>query len=410
MTTLVVGGGLAGLAAARELLSRGQDVLILEASDRPGGRLKTDVVEGFRLDHGFQVVFDAYPAFREQLDLGKLDLRAFEKGTLLWDGGSMREVHDEKPVMMAVNAYLPIGDKLRVLRWNLEVKGMSLDQIEAMPDRSAEQHLRAYGFSEKFLDRFARPFFGGIFLDRSLQVSVRQFAFVWKMLSEGRTTIPAKGIAEIALQLAEGLPIRTGAVVNELLRDGDRVTGVRLESGEELTADGVVVATESDTAARLTGLDLPTAHVGCTCFYFDADAAPVSRPILVLNASGRGVIQEVVPMTEVSRGLAPAGRHLVSVTVLGWHPDGHESAAQAIKEEASVWFPGKGAQNWRFLRAYPVRYAQMAQPAGIWERRPASFSGVPGLWLAGEFNVNSSIHGALKAGKDCAVAIAEAQS
>lgn len=407
---MIVGAGLAGLSAAVRLVEMGQEVLVFEGSDRPGGRLKTDVVEGFRLDHGFQVVFTAYPALKSHLDLSALNLKAFENGSLNWDGTRLNLIHRDRPLAMALSAYLSITDKFKVLQWTQQVKQMNLQEIAALPESTSEAHLRSLDFSEAFMDKFARPFFGGVFLDRSLSTSKRMFAFVWKMLSEGATAVPALGIEEIPKQLAAKLPagtMRCEAKVRNLLREGNKVTGVVLESGEEFLADQVILATDAETAAKLSGLAMPQGCLSSVCLYFAAPVAPVDAPILVLNATKQGIVNEVVPVSLISPDLAPSGQHLVSATVLGWNEASDAELAAIVKREVSEWFPGRRVDEWRHLKTYRIRYAQMAQPSGVFDRLPGHRTSVEGLYLAGEFNVNSSINGAIQAGFSCADAIME---
>ncbi len=403
---MVVGGGLAGLTAAVRLHESGHKVLVLEQSDRPGGRLKTDLVDGFRLDHGFQVAFTAYPALQSMVDEAELQYKAFENGSLLWDGRNLQEVHRDKPLAMALSTYLTLGDKLKTLGLTRALKGMSVEQIRRMPDQTAEAYLKGRGFSDAFLRRFAQPFFGGIFLDRSLQTSARQFCYVWKMLGAGETVIPALGIAAIPKQLVARLPesaIRCGSAVDSLLHEGNKVTGVRLSSGEELRADRVIVATEADAAERLTQIPMPKGCRSSTCLYFAAERPPVDRRILVLNATDGGMVNEVVPVSVVTPDAAPAGKHLVSVTLLGWHDEPDEELASRVIAEVAPWFPNRGVLGWKHLRTYRIRYAQMDQHPGI--QTVGHGTKIEDLSLAGEFNSDSSINGAIQSGWDAAGAL-----
>ena len=212
----------------------------------------------------------------------------------------------------------------------------------------------------------------------------------------------------ISDQLAEKLPagtLRTQTAVKRLLEENGRVVGVELESGETAHGDAVLIATESDAAASLTGLDLPTAKKSSTCFYFEAPEAPIDRPILVLNARPDGFVNEVVPCSVVSPDLAPGGRHLVSATVLGDVEEDDATAAERVKHEVRNWFPGRKVEGWRLLKVYRIPYAQMDQPVGLFDRLPAHVTTRPGLFLAGEFNVCSSINGAMQAGIQGAEAI-----
>lgn len=405
---IVVGAGIAGLTCACQLHRAGIPVLVLDADDRPGGRLKTDVVEGYRLDRGFQVLFTAYPAARELLDYAKLDLCRFAPGALIHHGGMLHDVDADTPIKTAFDEFLSVSDKLKVLDWTWECRGMSIPQIWKMSDMTAYRHLRQLGFSNDFIDRFARPFFGGIFLDRSLNVSRQMFTFVWKMLAEGDTVVPAEGIEAIPRQLADGLPessLRMNSRVKSLLGDR-RVTGVTLESGETIHGSAVVIAAEAPVTEALTGFHTPTAPRSQVCLYFAAPEPPVEQPKIVLRA-GEGLVNLVVPVSEVNPHAAPEGHHLVSVTINGESGLSDEELARAAIAEVGPWFPQRNVGAWRLLRTYRIPFAQFDQPPHFRSHLPPATPGRDGLYLAGEFTEHSSIQGALDSGLSCSTLIVE---
>ncbi|MFQ3587398.1 MAG: NAD(P)/FAD-dependent oxidoreductase [Fimbriimonadaceae bacterium] len=407
---VIVGAGLAGLTCARALHRAGVPVLLVDAADRPGGRLKTDRVDGFRLDHGFQVHFTAYPAASEELDYDALDFRRFEPGALIATGKDMALVHRSKPIQMALSTFLPLSDKTKILAWTRECREMSLEEVFELEDIPTEKHLKRCGFSDTFLEKFARPFFGGIFLDRGLGVSLRQFAFVWKMLDAGDTVVPSQGIEAIPKQIAASIPassMRMKTPIARLVRTDSRAVGVETESGERIEGDSVVIATEAPEAERLAGQATVPGYRSSICLYFAAETAPIEGRYLVLNGTGKGIVNEIVPMTNVAPELSETGEALISATILGHQEDSDESLADAVRTEAREWFPGVDTARWRFIRAYRIRYAQMPQQPGVLGSLPANRTAVPGLYFAGEFTVNSSIHGAIHSGRLCAQAILE---
>jgi len=410
---IVVGAGLAGLTCAKVLHEQRHPFMLLEASDGPGGRVRTDVTpSGYRLDRGFQVLFTAYPAARRHLSLARLDLRRFDRGALIALDGKLRTLSDPTRdpgalLPSLLTGIIPFADKRRVLPLVREVTRASLENIfaEDAPPASTLEYLRGRGFSETFIDRFARPFYGGIFLDRSLETSAAMFRFTFKMLVQGDTVVPSAGIGAIAEQLARLLPVqdvRYGARVVEVLTDGTRAYGVRTEDGTIVDADAVVVAADPPTTARLTGAALPKVPVVTTCVYFSSSRSLYSGKKIVLNAAPDAYVNNLVQITNIAPSYAPAGQHLVSATLLEL-PQGRDDAIAArALDDIKRMFPRRATAALTPLSLVRVPFAQFAQPPGIFERLPSNATGVAGLIVAGEGTLSSSIQGAMLSGQRAA--------
>src|SRR5277367_6080444 len=232
---LIVGAGLAGLCCARRLAAAGTSFQIVEASDGVGGRVRTDNVDGFLLDRGFQVLFTAYPEAKNVLDYSSLDLKAFAPGAFSWFAGRMNQLVDpwRMPGMWRIalrSDFGTLGDKLRIARLRARLRRSSVEQLFQRTERTTKDDLLAEGFSQDMMHRFFRPFLGGILLDGELKSSSRMFEFVFKMLSEGSTVVPAGGMGAIPAQLAAKLPansLRLNAKV-ESLHENE----ITLQSGE----------------------------------------------------------------------------------------------------------------------------------------------------------------------------------
>ena len=408
---IVVGAGLSGLCCARTLQRAGVDAQIYEASDGVGGRVRTDVVDGFQLDRGFQVMFTAYPAVRQELDLNALRLKAFDPGALVDWNGQRYVLGDpfrmpSQALASALSPLFGLGDKLNVAKLRTRLMGMTLDEIFTMPDTTMGEYLRAFGFSEAFLDRFIRPFYGGIFLERNLETSAAMFAFVFKMLSEGQTALPEAGLGAMGEQIAADLlpgTLRLNQRVVELLRNGERVTGIRLEDGRTIEAGSVIIATEADAAAHLTGLTLPTAARASTTLYFAVPEAFYKEKLIVLFTEPGTLVNNAQLITNVAPSYAPPGQHLLAATVLGESPLPDAELAARVSGEIAAHFPKANAADWRLLRIYRIRWAQFAQTSGIFTTLPKAHTDTPGLILAGEITASSSLHGALVAGQKAAL-------
>ena len=232
---LIIGGGLAGLCCALRLYQSGLSFQVLEASDGVGGRVRTDKVEGFLLDRGFQVLLTAYPEARRVLDYDALDLQPFYPGASFDTRAVLHRFSDpwRHPIDGILSLFSPIGsvsDKLKVRKLRQQVLTGSLQDLYHRPETTTLQALRNLGFSESMIDCFFRPFIGGVFFDPNLGVSSRMFEFGFRMFSMGDTALPSKGMGAIPEQIAARLPagtVRTGARVESIQEEG-----VTLQSGE----------------------------------------------------------------------------------------------------------------------------------------------------------------------------------
>ena len=407
MKIIIVGAGLAGLTCAKVLNERGAEVVVFEASDAVGGRVRTDEQDGFLLDRGFQVYFTAYPVARRHLDHAKLDLRSFDPGAVVLRGREKSVLSDpiRDPgaiVPSLLSDVATFGDKLRTLKLATKnvVDGTRAAGESTEAYSTSLEYLREQGFSERFIDNFFRPFYGGIFLDRSLETSSRVLRFTFGMLSTGQTAVPAKGMGEIPRQLASHLPddaVELNSPVEELLRENGRMPGVRV-GRDEYEADAVVVATDAPAAGGLTGEAVPRDSVGQTCIYYATAGLNHEKKIL-LNADNGGFLNNVVQISNVSRSYAPEGQQLVCAVALGGMDEPDEELYRKGVEEISGWYP---RADLRPLSIYRIPFAQFAQPPGTHGRLPANSTATPGLVLAGEYTEDSSINGSILSGEKAA--------
>lgn len=399
---VIVGAGMAGLSCALHLHRAGIPVRIFEESDGVGGRVRTDQVDGFRLDRGFQVYLDAYPETGQLLDLDALELKRFEPGALIYKNNELHRLMDvfRRPGAAIASLRAPIGsfaDKARVGWMRTTILKSSLEEIAARQDRSTEDYLRGRGFSEGMLDSFFRSFYGGIFLERELQTSSRMFEFTFKMFGLGSATLPARGMGEIPKQLAEQLP--DGALALNAPVQAVGPTGVELENGERVPASAVVLATNGTAAhALLPGANLPEPKWRTvTNLYFAAPQSPVREPIICLNGEGKGMVNNVCALTDAAPDYSPDGRALMSVSLLGLPED--DALPQRVKDELRNWF-GPEVEGWEHLRTDRI-------PKALPEQLPNSSSDKAyqehaGVYICGDHCLSASIEGAVVSGKKLA--------
>ncbi|MFM7244663.1 MAG: NAD(P)/FAD-dependent oxidoreductase [Planctomycetaceae bacterium] len=413
---VIVGAGIAGLACAGELGRRGRRVIVLEATDRVGGRVATDTVEGFRIDRGFQVYNDAYPEGRRQLDLESLALGRFEPGALIASGGRLMRVSDPwRRPLAAVGSLLSgavgLGDALRTARLRGDaIRGVRSGAIdpEAPPrdrERTTREELASRGFSEAFVRRFFVPFFGGVFLERSLDTAAAVFLFDFAMFSLGRACLPAGGMDAMPRQLAARLPegsVRLGTRVRSI--EPGRVT---LDDGSTLVPRDVIVATDGPAAGQilpegLRGSVADRTWKSTRLVAFAADRSPLASRTLVVSAEDDGPIDNLTVPTDVAAGYAPPGRSLVTVSVRDGVATG--DVAEAVKQQAAGWFGGQ-VEGWRYLATVEVPRALPDESPPARQARATEPRLATGLWICGDHCAAASINGALGSGRRCGEAV-----
>jgi phytoene dehydrogenase-like protein len=408
MSVIVVGAGLAGLAAAKRLHAAGRDVQIVEASDGVGGRVRTDVVDGFRLDRGFQVLLTGYPAAKAQLDLDALDLQAFRPGVVIRsDGGFSRLADPLREPFAALGGLrspaLTTVDALRLLRLRVQVQRRDGQQVANRPQVTAAERLAASGFSERVINRFFRPFLGGVFFDQDLATSSRMFDLVFRSFFQGDVAVPAAGMGALTQQLADKLPpgmVRLSTPAASVLP-----RQVRLLDGEVLEAEHVVVATAGPAAATLLGDRITVAPgLGTAALWWAADTSPVGAADLVLDGEQSGPVNTLAVMSDVAPSYAPPGRSLIAGSLVGL-PDQTDGQLDAdARRQMRQWY-GSAVDGWELLRVDRIAYAQPRQePADL----PTLARGVAvdeGLWVCGDHRDTASIQGALVSGRRTAEAI-----
>jgi len=396
---IIIGGGLAGLACARKLFEVGQSFRLFESADRVGGRVRTDVVDGFLLDRGFQVFLTAYPDASKILDYKQLDLQSFEPGALIRINGQFHRLSDpwRRPRHLFATAFSAagtIGDKFRIAALRRQLMQDELETIYNRPEQSTLQYLEQRGFSERIISRFFKPFLGGVFLDKELQTSSRMCDFVFRMFSSGNASLPSRGMESIPKQLVDPLPANSIITNTKVTALSDRE--VWLQSGKKLSASAIVLAIEEHQAAKLLENKAPIAGQSVSCLYFAAASPPVAEPILILNGDSSGPINNLCVPSQVSSQYTQSGQSLISVSVLG-DPDDHDDLVDAVKEQLVSWF-GKSVNAWRHLRTYKINQALPSQAPGRLEPVMKPPIVAPGIFVCGDYCDTGSINGAIASG------------
>ncbi|CAH9105849.1 unnamed protein product [Cuscuta europaea] len=424
---IVIGGGLAGLAAAIRLQAENIPFVLFEASDAVGGRVRSDVVDGFILDRGFQIFITAYPEAARLLNYEALELQKFYSGAQVYYGGRFHTVADplhhlSDALLSLSNSIGSVLDKILVGLTRLRVLAQQDDEILTADEVPTIELLKTIGFSDSMVDRFFRPFFGGIFFDKELETTSRLFNFIFKCLSLGNNTLPAKGIAAIPEQLAAKLQkgsVRLNSKVISIdlgsASDSNPAMFVQLENGEKFTSElGLVVAVEESEAVKLLigelagkepfELKKPVRSTVCLYFSAEQETIPMKDPVLLLNGSGKGIVNNMFFVTNVAPSYAPPGKALISVSLIGMFEDVRdEDLVSLVLKELSGWFGESVIGAWRYLRMYRVRFAQPNQrPPTNLKKDPRLR---PDMYVCGDFVTSATFDGALVSGRKAVEAL-----
>jgi len=405
---IIVGAGLAGLSAAVYLHRQGRKVLLLESSDRAGGRVKTDTHDGFLFDQGFQVLLTAYPETKALLNYKDLNLKKMLPGaTVLYDGGQF-EIADpiRRPSAAFATLFAPVGtlkDKLNTLRLKIRLQKLSIDEIFEQKEQPTKQQLTNYGFSSKMIQRFYAPFLSGIFLENELKTSGRMFDFVMKMFSDGDVAVPELGMEEIPKQLVAMLPNDSVFCNKKVITiDGNYVTTA---DGTIYEANQILLATAANNLTRqFVPKQKMTAHQ-VTNIYFEAKEAPTKKAVVLLNASlHKKWVNNLTVMTNVSKAYAPKGKILISVSYNGIPDFDDAVVAENMKQELKQWY-GEKVNNWKMLRGYRIDYALPTQESVRNTIAASEIKISDTLFICGDNLLNGSINAAMKTGRLAAEAM-----
>lgn len=418
---IIIGAGMAGLTCAVYLKQAGLDALLLDAADGVGGRVRTDVVDGFRLDRGFQILLTAYPEARRLLNYGALDLQPFRSGALIRDGAAhgtaswmtlLNPVQEPFSVLQTLASPVgTLGDKLRIFELIRRTQELPIDELFRQTPTTTLALLHEIGFSERIIELFFRPFFGGVFLEDALTTSSNFFEFCFRMFFTGDAAVPALGMGAIPAQLAGHLSpgqIRLGTTVRRI--DGNKVV---MDTGETLTGGTLVLAVDAAQAGTLLGRkampDVPLFN-HTTCTYFAAPKSPKSIPakkLLMLNPHRSSAVHNLAVMSDVAPDYAPVAaadgpKTLISVSTQGLEIVDEAALTEGIRLELLSWF-GPEVSTWRHLRTYHLPQALPAyNPLLENETRANPQKLTDTLYQCGDQTAYPSLNAAMQTGREVA--------
>jgi protoporphyrinogen oxidase len=401
----IIGAGISGLIAAKVLEDSGISPTIIEATDRVGGRVKTDLVDGYQLDHGFQVLLTDYPAAKKHLDYSSLHLQKFLPGSQIFHNGGGTVIGDAFRKFGFLFSTLfssagSFGDKLKVLKLNKQLKQKSLEAIFAEKEKTTLQYLKDFGFSDKMIRRFFKPFFTGIFLETELQTSSRMFEFVYKMFGEGYAALPKGGIEKIPQQLASQLKSTEIHFNQKVEKVQDNK--VYLDNKKVLTFDFIIIATEpSQLIPNMK--DQETEWKSCQTLYFTAPHRFISKALIGLIADEDSLANNIFYHNSLKTD-TKGEKELLSVTVVKDH---NLSDADLVKKVQNDLEKYCGIDELEFLKLYHIPKALPDLKNVQYELAPSETQLTHYIFLAGDTQLNGSLNAAMLSGEKAATGVLE---
>jgi protoporphyrinogen oxidase len=404
--TIIIGAGIAGLTAAIELEKSGHKVVILEADSKIGGRVQTDIFDGFLLDHGFQVLLTAYPEVNRYLDLHKLDLHYFDPGAIIYSGGSHFNISDplRQPSQLLNMVLSPVGtlrDKYLIWKLGRTLKQTSVKEIFLTENKSTKTYLEDYGFSRTMITNFFKPFFGGIFLESELSTSIRMFQFVFKMFGEGQAAVPSRGMGVIPEFLSNQLKnteIKLNTKVNNI-----QSREIALENGEKILFDKLIIATNHegllDTGKRKVDVFESVLNI-----YFATPEKKINKRLIALVPGNQNLVNNFCVISDTIPSYAPADMALISVSINGDRLSGVNDPLGIARTELSQlvgYDPGK----LRHLKSFEISRALPKVENMVIDLPSDKIKINENIYLAGDYLLNASLNAAMTSGRIAAQAV-----
>lgn len=404
----IIGAGISGLIAATVLEQNGFSPVIIEATDRVGGRVKTDIVAGYQLDHGFQVLLTAYPAAQKYLDFESLELQKFLPGASIFKNGKQTILGDplRDASLLFSTLFSGIGtfsDKLKILKLNNRLKKKTVADIFTDKEQSTLSYLIGFGFSSKMIADFFMPFFSGIFLENKLDTSSRMFAFVYKMFGEGYATLPKAGIEAIPKQLAQNLK-------NTTFKFNTKVTAIK--DGEILLSDNTKLENHFAIVATAAGnlisnlKNQSTEWKSCHTLYFETEKRTIKKPLIGLIPKHGTLLNNIFYHTSLDT-TTKSSNELLSVTVIDNQNISNETLIERVKTELKEHC---GIDSCTFIKHYNIPMALPKLEELHYEMLPSETRLTTRLFLAGDTQLNGSLNAAMISGEKAALGVLETLS
>jgi len=399
----IIGAGISGLIAAQILENHGYHPTIIDASATVGGRVKSDIVNGYTLDHGFQVLLTSYPAAKKYLNYEALDLQKLLPGATLFKNGKAQTIGDP---LRSLSLLFPtllskvgtLSDKVKILKLNTLLKKKKITAIFKTEEKTTLQYLKDFGFSDEIIKDFFTPFFSGIFLETKLETSSRMFEFVYKMFGNGLAVIPKEGMQAIPNQLKSNLK-NTHFKFNSPVKE---VKDKRIILEDESILESNITIIATDASALISNLkNQETEWKSCDTLYFETKKRAINKPLIGLISDDNMLVNNIFYHTSVAT-LNKTGKELLSVTVVKRHQLNEKDLIAKVVEELHSKC---NISDLSFLKRYQIKKALPMLTNLQYEISSTETKLKSTIFLAGDQLLNGSLNAAMIAGERAAMGV-----
>lgn len=400
---VIAGAGIGGLSAGVYLKRAGySNITFIESTDRPGGRLKTDIIDGYTLNRGFNFINTRYKYLSEIVDFGKLNLKYLKQGAIIFKGGKLKKIIAPfKKSFFVINILFSdfgsFKDKVRMIKKRIELDQTDEDEIFEKFELKSSSYLRKKGFSSKIINYFFKPYFSAFMKEDDLSSSRRLLDYLFSIHIKGKNAIPAKGNEAIIEDLLNQLKDSEFILNCSALDFKDNL--VSLSDGRNLECDIFIIATKRD------GLYSKFKHVGkelsfrsSTCIYFSADNKPIKDAMICVNANDPKLINNVVVLTNISKQFAPKNKELICVTLNGMAKADELILEAEVKHELRKAF-GDQVDTWKLLKIYRNEFSMPNQDIVFGKRRIMDLKLDKNIYTCGDHLLYGTKDAAVKSGK-----------
>ena len=388
---VIIGAGIAGLACAMKLKKNNRNFIIIEQSDRVGGRVGSIKENEYIFDLGFQVYNTEYYETNSLLNLKELKLKVFKPGASIYNGRRFEILSDPFRDPSTIfetffSGMTTFKDKIKILTLKRALSSycISEDQSE---DMTTLKYLKSYGFSNKIINGFFKPFFSGIFLENQLETSSKFFKNVFSNFNKGYAAVPVNGMQAIPDQMVKNLNPHNLLLGNKVI-EAKNPEKIVLENNEIIEAKYMVLTGGSNSLVNNHIVEFNSVRT----FYFSS-RVKVKHPKYINLFPYDSLINNIAILSSVSENYSPNGNTLFSITII--ESDLSKSELIDIIQDKLSTYYGDEKSNYIFMKEINIKQATIKQKTGYFDLK---IEDKKNILFAGDYTTYGSIEGAVVSG------------